>query len=54
MFENLWRDEEAKEFERAAGSDPQARLLALRVYSSRLIGRVPDLVMHGGGTPRSS
>ncbi|TNC68494.1 bifunctional aldolase/short-chain dehydrogenase [Rubellimicrobium roseum] len=49
MFENLWRDDEAAAFETAAGDDPNARLLALRVYSSRLIGRVPDLVMHGGG-----
>jgi rhamnose utilization protein RhaD (predicted bifunctional aldolase and dehydrogenase)/NAD(P)-dependent dehydrogenase (short-subunit alcohol dehydrogenase family) len=49
MFENLWRDGEAAAFEEAAGPDPTARALALRVYSSRLIGRVPDLVMHGGG-----
>lgn len=47
MFENLWRDDEAEAFALAAG--PDRRSLALRVYSSRLIGRVPDLVMHGGG-----
>ncbi|NAZ37853.1 bifunctional aldolase/short-chain dehydrogenase [Rubellimicrobium sp. CFH 75288] len=49
MFENLWRDEEAQGWAEGAGDDPAARALALRVYSSRLIGSVPDLVMHGGG-----
>jgi rhamnose utilization protein RhaD (predicted bifunctional aldolase and dehydrogenase)/NAD(P)-dependent dehydrogenase (short-subunit alcohol dehydrogenase family) len=38
---SLWRDDEA----RAAGSSP----LALRVYTSRLLGREPSLVLHGGG-----
>ena len=47
MFENLWRDDEAEALAEAAG--PGGRALALRVYSSRLVGRVPDLVMHGGG-----
>lgn len=36
-----WNDDEA----RRCGSD----LLALRVYSSRLLGQDPDLVLHGGG-----
>jgi rhamnose utilization protein RhaD (predicted bifunctional aldolase and dehydrogenase)/NAD(P)-dependent dehydrogenase (short-subunit alcohol dehydrogenase family) len=49
MFANLWREDEARALAEAAGPDPDARALALRVYSSRLIGRVPDLVMHGGG-----
>jgi rhamnulose-1-phosphate aldolase/alcohol dehydrogenase len=43
-----WSDAEAREFvDRLApvwGED-----MALRVYTSRLIGRDPDLVMHGGG-----
>jgi rhamnulose-1-phosphate aldolase/alcohol dehydrogenase len=43
-----WSDREAQEFiERLTprwGED-----MALRVYTSRLIGRDPDLVMHGGG-----
>src|SRR5216684_4498557 len=47
-MESRWSDTEATEFlERLAprwGED-----LALRVYTSRLIGRDPDLVMHGGG-----
>jgi len=38
---NLWDEEEARQF---AGSD-----LATRVYTSRLLGREPSLVLHGGG-----
>ncbi|MFN6925031.1 MAG: class II aldolase/adducin family protein, partial [Tabrizicola sp.] len=49
MPANLWTDAEADAFLAAAGPDPRARDLALRVYTSRLIGRDPDLVMHGGG-----
>ncbi len=40
-MENRWRDAEAAEF----AGDP----LQLRVYSSRLLGQDPDLVLHGGG-----
>ena len=36
-----WNDEEAAEFD----GDP----LSLRVYSSRLLGSDPSLVLHGGG-----
>lgn len=47
-MKSLWSEREAAEFlERYAaqwGED-----LALRVYSSRLIGRDSDLVLHGGG-----
>ncbi len=49
MPANLWTDAEAKAMQDAAGADPLARELALRVLTSRLIGRDPDLVMHGGG-----
>jgi len=38
---NLWNDKEAKEFE----NDD----LAMRVYTSRLLGANSDLVLHGGG-----
>lgn len=38
---SLWKDEEAA----LAGGDP----LSLRVYTSRLLGREPSLVLHGGG-----
>jgi rhamnose utilization protein RhaD (predicted bifunctional aldolase and dehydrogenase)/NAD(P)-dependent dehydrogenase (short-subunit alcohol dehydrogenase family) len=48
MVQSLWNDGEAGEFiaryGRAYGED-----LALRVYTSRLIGRDEDLVLHGGG-----
>ncbi|MGA0540681.1 bifunctional aldolase/short-chain dehydrogenase [Neotabrizicola sp. VNH66] len=49
MIANRWTEAEALMLQQAAGDDPLARELALRVYSSRLIGRDPDLVQHGGG-----
>lgn len=39
-MENLWNNEEASQYQ----GD-----LALRVYTSRLLGREPQLVLHGGG-----
>lgn len=49
MIPNRWHDSDADAMQAAAGQDPTARELALRVYTSRLIGQDPDLVMHGGG-----
>ncbi len=49
MITNRWQDSEAAAMQDRAGNDPGARELALRVYTSRLIGSDPDLVMHGGG-----
>jgi rhamnose utilization protein RhaD (predicted bifunctional aldolase and dehydrogenase)/NAD(P)-dependent dehydrogenase (short-subunit alcohol dehydrogenase family) len=47
-MDSLWSDSEAAAFiERLAPRWGEA--LALRVYTSRLIGRDADLVMHGGG-----
>jgi rhamnulose-1-phosphate aldolase/alcohol dehydrogenase len=47
-MESRWSDPEAAEYiERFAPRWGEE--LALRVYTSRLIGRDPDLVMHGGG-----
>ena len=47
-MESRWSEREAAEYvDRYAPRWGEA--LALRVYSSRLIGRDPDLVMHGGG-----
>lgn len=40
-MKSLWNDTEAASF----GTDP----LGQRVYTSRLLGRNPDLVLHGGG-----
>lgn len=54
MRDNKWNDADAeawvaqKTAELAAPGEAD-RQLALRVYSSRLIGGDPDLVMHGGG-----
>ena len=39
-MKSLWNDQEAAHYE----GD-----LALRVYTSRLLGRDPSLVLHGGG-----
>ncbi|MGQ0601442.1 MAG: bifunctional aldolase/short-chain dehydrogenase [Anaerolineales bacterium] len=39
-MQNLWNDSEATQYTDA---------LNLRVYTSRLLGRNPDLVLHGGG-----
>src|SRR5262252_10989094 len=47
-MQSRWSDTEANEYvERLAPK--WGRDMALRVYTSRLIGRDPDLVMHGGG-----
>ena len=45
-----WSDQEAAQFiERYAAGPSSNEDLALRVYSSRLIGGDPSLVLHGGG-----
>ena len=49
LFLNNWRDEECEQNRLAAGQTDFQRDLADRVYTSQLIGKVPDLVMHGGG-----
>jgi len=47
-MESRWSDREAAEL--VARLAPRwGEDLALRVYTSRLIGRDPDLVLHGGG-----
>jgi len=49
MRENRWNEADALKWLSSAGTDVADQQLALRVYSSRLIGADPDLVMHGGG-----
>lgn len=49
MVLNKWNDVDAKKFVARAGDNPADQELALRVYSSRIIGQDPNLVMHGGG-----
>lgn len=46
-MKNLYDHLEAREFVAARSDCSEA--LALRVYTSRLIGREPELVLHGGG-----
>ena len=43
-----WSDADARRAVTEWGPD-HGELLALRIYSSRLIGAEPDLVLHGGG-----
>ena len=49
MLHNKWSEKVAKEWCDAAPQTPADHARALRVYTSRLIGRDADLVMHGGG-----
>tara|TARA_B100000965_G_scaffold382901_1_gene381628 strand:+ start:2834 stop:4951 length:2118 start_codon:yes stop_codon:yes gene_type:complete len=46
---NRWLDAESKEFIKKYTSRGIPEELALRTYSSRLLGRDPELVIHGGG-----
>ena len=48
-MENLWSDDEAQALVGHYAGRGVGRDLALRTYSARLLGRVPRLVMHGGG-----
>lgn len=49
MFKNLWREEDQQICVRTLGKTEFDFDLGSRIYTSRLIGSVPDLVMHGGG-----
>ena len=49
MITNTYDQTEAARWIDEAGTDHADRELAERVYTSRLIGQNPDLVMHGGG-----
>ena len=48
-MENLWSDREAEAAVRRYGAEGVGRDLALRVYTTRLLGSEPRLVLHGGG-----
>ena len=48
-MQSRWRDDEAAGFVRRYAQQGVAAELALRVYSSRLLGQEPALVLHGGG-----
>jgi len=49
MIDNNFSSTEANKYIKKAGENKADQELALRVYTSRLIGQNPDLVMHGGG-----
>lgn len=48
-MENLWRNADAEAMVTAYGDQGVGRDLALRIYTSRLLGGDPRLVLHGGG-----
>lgn len=48
-MDTLWNDHEAARYAAAADAAGQPEALGLRIYTSRIIGKVPDLVLHGGG-----
>jgi rhamnose utilization protein RhaD (predicted bifunctional aldolase and dehydrogenase)/NAD(P)-dependent dehydrogenase (short-subunit alcohol dehydrogenase family) len=48
-MQSRWRDDEAAAFVRRYAQQGVAEALALRVYSSQLLGQEPALVLHGGG-----
>tara|TARA_E500000178_G_scaffold341094_1_gene384588 strand:+ start:720 stop:2753 length:2034 start_codon:yes stop_codon:yes gene_type:complete len=49
MIENKYVENDAAKWVLEAGENSADQELALRVYTSRIIGQNPDLVMHGGG-----
>ncbi|MBM3525001.1 MAG: bifunctional aldolase/short-chain dehydrogenase, partial [Alphaproteobacteria bacterium] len=48
-MKSLWSESEAEAAVRRYGAAGVARELALRVYTTRLLGADPRLVLHGGG-----
>ena len=48
-MKNLWSDKEAQAAVEKYAAKGVNRDLALRVYTTRLLGGVPELVLHGGG-----
>ena len=53
MIKDLYKNKEAKKWRENHGSLECDQDLGERVYTSRLIGSNPDLVMHGGGNTLS-
>jgi len=48
-MQNKWSDAEAADYVARYAGHGVSEDLALRVYTSRLLGREPELVLHGGG-----
>ena len=48
-MKSAWNDQEAADFVERYSAEGVAKNLALRVYTTRLLGSEPRLVLHGGG-----
>jgi len=48
-MKSRWNDIEAESYKAAARATGHDEALGLRIYTSRIIGGDPDLVLHGGG-----
>lgn len=48
-MDSRWNDDDAARYVEAARAAGQSEALGLRIYTSRIIGGDPDLVLHGGG-----
>ncbi|MBO1041356.1 class II aldolase [Brucella pituitosa] len=48
-MKSRWNDDDAARYVEAARTAGHSEALGLRVYTSRIIGGDPDLVLHGGG-----
>src|SRR3954452_5539220 len=48
-MENLWKDSDAEASIASHAANGIDKDLALRVYTTRLLGGEPELVLHGGG-----
>ena len=48
-MKSRWDDIDANRYVEAARSAGHSEALGLRIYTSRIIGGDPDLVLHGGG-----
>src|SRR2546429_7153594 len=48
-MQTRWRDADARKAIEVYGASGASEALALRVYTTQLLGRDPALVLHGGG-----
>jgi len=48
-MKSRWNDDDARRYGEAAHAAGESEALGLRIYTSRIIGGDPDLVLHGGG-----
>ena len=48
-MKNNWSEQKAKQFIKRYTAKGHSKALALRVYTTQLLGQNPKLVLHGGG-----